>query len=258
MPPRLASEELAGHVSDLLRYARTVTGDPASAEDLVQDTLLRALERQDQFRGDSSLRTWLHRILHNRAVDVARAARESPDDDAVERAVLGVEALWRNDTYTVDAAEVVVRAEARDDLREALVHLPYIYRSAVVLHDAEGLTARDVARVMGIELPAAKQRIRRGRMMLVTALARGQDTPAAASGVPLRCWQARSRVSDYLDGELPPDDRERVERHLEVCPSCPPLYDALVGTRAAMSAQRDPDSVVNPAVARRIAAGLPR
>jgi RNA polymerase sigma-70 factor, ECF subfamily len=132
-------DQLAAEVPDLLRYARTVTGDPHRAEDLVQETLIRAIERGEHFRGDSSLRTWLHRVLHNRAVDLARATREHPDGDAVERAALSVESRAGARTPTpVDAAEGVARADTRDELREALVHLPFSYRSAVVLHDAEG------------------------------------------------------------------------------------------------------------------------
>jgi RNA polymerase sigma-70 factor, ECF subfamily len=254
--PGVVRDLLADQVPDLLRYARTITRDTDLADDLVQDTLLRALEHAEQFRGDSSLRTWLHRVLHHRAVDLARASREHPDDEAVERAVLEVESRWRDDTYTVDPAVVVARVEMRDELREALVHVPYLYRSAVVLHDAERLTGREVAEVAGISLPAAKQRIRRGRMLLVTALARGHERSVGDARVPLRCWQARSRVSDYLDGELADGERRLLERHLETCPSCPPLYDALVGTRDALAAERDPDSVVDPAVAQRITDSL--
>ena len=54
---------------------------------------------------------------------------------------------------------------------------------------------KDIAKAQGVELPAAKQRLRRGRMMLVTALAAGGERRAALRGVPLRCWEARGRVS---------------------------------------------------------------
>jgi RNA polymerase sigma-70 factor (ECF subfamily) len=235
-------------VSGLLRYARTIVADGQVAEDLVQETLLRALERAESFRGEASLATWLHRILHNLVVDVSRRDRE----DATEDVAREVEERWRSDSYTVDAATVVERAETRAELEDALVRLPVIYRTAVVLHDAEGMTVAEIADIQGVALTAAKQRLRRGRMMTVDALAQGRERREALRGVPLRCWDARSKVSDYLDDELMASDRVLVERHLEACPTCPPLYAGLVGARAALGALRDADTVVPQSLAGRI------
>jgi RNA polymerase sigma-70 factor (ECF subfamily) len=248
VPASDVRSRLAAEVPGLLRYARTITADSQLAEDLVQETLLRALQRADSFRGEASLATWLHRILHNLAVDLFRADREDATED-IEREV---EEKWRDDSYTVDAATVVERAETREELADALVHLPVIYRTAVVLHDSEAMTVAEIADVQGVGLPAAKARLRRGRMMLVDALAQGRERRAALAGVPLRCWDARSKVSDYLDDELPAPDRVLVERHLETCPTCPPLYAGLVGTRAALGALRDADTVVPSSLADRI------
>ena len=247
-------QRLVPEVPGLLRYARTIARSGESAEDLVQETLLRALQRADTFRGESSLSTWLHRILHNLAIDRLRQDREDATGD-VEREV---DEQWHDETYTVDAALVIERAELRDEMRDALLRLPVIYRTAVVLHDAEGMTMAEIADVHEIGLPAAKQRLRRGRMMLVSALARGPERRAGTHGVPLRCWDARSRVSDYLDGELPVSDRVLVERHLEACPTCPPLYAGLVGARDALGALRDADTVIPSPLADRISALLAR
>lgn len=238
----------------LLRYARTIVRDDGVAEDLVQDTLLRALRGAGSFRGEASLTTWLHRILHNLAVDRSRRDREEATGDVAR----DVDALWRADSYTVDAVSVVERAETREELRDALVRLPVIYRTAVVLHDMEEMTVVEIADVQGISLPAAKQRLRRGRMMLVSALAQGHRRREALRAVPMRCWDARRKVSDYLDDDLEPGDRLLVERHLETCPTCPPLYAGLVGTRAALGSLRDPDTVVPTPLADRITELLDR
>lgn len=240
---------LADQIPGLLRYAKSITRDEAQSEDLVSDTLVRALERADHFRGDSSLATWLHRILHNLAVDRFRRNREVASETVLEQ----VERNWRDDAYTVDAATVVASAETNAELLDALTRLPFDYRTAVVLHDAHGLTNQQVADIAGISLPAAKQRLRRGRMMLVSALAEGAERRQSLKGVPLNCWVARSKVSDYLDDELPQSDRRLLESHLEACPTCPPLYASLLGTRAALQAgDRDPNSVIDPAVLRRL------
>ena len=206
-------------------------------------------ERRHQYRGGNR-GAWLRRILHHLAVDRSRArsSREIP--------VETVEQRWAEDSYTVDAATVVERAELRHELEDALVRLPFIYRAAVVLHDVERWTVRDIADAADISLPAAKQRLRRGRMMLVTALAAGAERRTAVKGVPMTCWDARLLVSDYLDDELDAPDRSRVEAHLAGCPTCPPLYAALVGVHGGLGRLRDPDSVIRPGLAERIATQL--
>lgn len=228
---------VAAEIPGLYRYALHLVGDPAEAEDVVGDTVLRAIERRGQFRGDASLRTWLHRILHHLAIDRARHRSH-------EFSVEDVEERWGADDYTVDASVVAERAESRAEMEDALVHLPVHYRSVVVLHDAEGWTVSDIADVLGLGLPAAKQRLRRGRMMLVEALARGEERRMANRGVGLSCAEARGRVSDYIDDELGPNERAALEAHLAGCVTCPPLYQALVGVTGSLGTLHDPDTVV--------------
>ena len=250
------AERIPQEVPGLLRFAQSLTRDPQRAEDLTQETVIRALEQAVSFQGRSSLATWLHRIAHNLAVDAARRDREVPVEEIADE----VEARWRDDSYTVDAAEVVARSETREELEDALIRLPVIYRAAVVLHDADGLTVSEIADIAQVALPAAKQRLRRGRMMLVSALAAGAERREALEGVPMRCWDARRQVSDYLDGLLTQAESVRVERHLESCPTCPPLYTSLVSATGALArsgALRDPDTVLPDEQVHRIMARVP-
>lgn len=240
-----AMEGLEGHGDMLYRFALSITRDSNLAADLVQDTYIRALERKDQYRGDAPLGSWLRRILHNLAIDRSRRATH-------EVVVEDVESRWQDDDYTVDPEAVALRAETRSELEDALVRLPFIYRVAVVLHDVEGWTVRDIAVTAGVSLAAAKQRLRRGRMALVSALADGHERRRQLEGVPMRCWDARKHISDYLDGSLDAATVAQVESHLETCPTCPPLYAALVDAHERLSDLRDPDAVVPPAVERAI------
>ncbi len=237
--------ELTEHLDTLYRYALGVTRDPELAADTVQDTIVRAIERRDQYRDDAPLGHWLIRISHNLIIDRARrTSREIPVD--------AVEQDWRDDAYTVDAAVVAERAATREELLDALERLPFIYRSAVVLHDVEGLRVADVATIFDISLPAAKQRLRRGRMALVSALATGHQRRLALKGVPMPCWDARQHISDYLNGDLDPNTATIIETHLETCPTCPPLYAALVGVHDQLGRLRDPDTVIDPVLETRI------
>jgi len=243
--PTPTPDELASHSEALYRFALSLSRDPHLAADLVQDTYVRSIERLPQFRADAPVLSWMRRILHNLAID---RARRSAREVAVEQ----VDADWRDDAYTVDPALVAERAQTREELEDALARLPFIYRSTVILHDAEDWTVREIAELQSIGLPAAKQRLRRGRMMLVSALATGEERRARLEGVPMRCWDARRHVSDYLDGLLPNERARTVEAHLETCPTCPPLYTALVDTHDSMSELRDSDTVIPPDLADRI------
>lgn len=243
------AERVLEHAPVLLRFASAFTANRADAEDLVQETILRAFRSRDGFRGEASELSWLRRILRNLAIDRARR----PDREV---SVEAVEAYWRDDAYTVDAADVVAAAERREDLLDALSRLSHPYRTMVVLHDVEGWTVADAAEELGIALPAAKQRLRRGRMALVSALAAEPALRVDLGGVPLRCWDARRQVSDYLDDALDPPARAAVEAHVSACPTCPALVAGLVSATTALGSLRDPDTVVAPALAARISARL--
>jgi RNA polymerase sigma-70 factor (ECF subfamily) len=242
-------EALLAELPWLVRLATRLTRDLDAAEDCAQETLVAAWRRHEQLRDPAALRGWLRRSLINRIIDRSRAHHAQLDIDAVEQD-------WADDAWTVAPERVLERAELRDDLEDALARLPVILRVPVVLHDALGWTGPEIADALGIGLPAAKQRLRRGRMMLVSALADDDARRRASLAQPLRCWRARRHVSGYLDGELDPTTREAVETHLASCPTCPPLYAALVGVRAQLEGLRDPDSVIEAAVSERIRSRL--
>lgn len=229
----------------LVRAARRFTRSQEEAEDVVQEAFLRAWRGRDRYRGDAPPAAWLRRIVHNVAVERARRA---PREVVVEE----IEERWRDDAYTVDASVVAERAATRAELEDALVHLPAIYRAAVLLHDVEGWTVGEIADAQGVGPDTAKMRLRRGRMALVSSLAEGAERRAALDGVPLSCWEARRHVSDYLDGQVDGALARALEAHLGGCPTCPPLYTSLVGAKASLGHLRDRDDVVPDGVAGRI------
>jgi RNA polymerase sigma-70 factor (ECF subfamily) len=236
---------LSDELPRLTRLALRLARDPARVEDLVQEAALRAWAKQHQLREDAPIGPWLNRILVNLTIDRSRTRRD-------EVVLADVEDRWRDDDYTVDPEQVLARAEQREDLEDALARLPVGYRTVVVLHDAAGMTTPAIADALDIGLPAAKQRLRRGRMMLVSALADDDPRRAASLAQPMRCWKARSQISAYLDEELPAEGRRAVEEHLADCPTCPPLYASLVGLQETLGDLRDTDRVVPDAVAARI------
>ena len=194
------AEALAAELPRLVHLATRLVRDADQAEDCAQETIVGAWRRADQLRDRAALSAWLRRSLVNRIIDRSRRHHDELDIDAVE-------ADWQDDHYSVAPELVLERAELRDELEDALARLPVIYRMPVLLHDALGWTGPEIAAAMDAGLPATKQRLRRGRMMLVTALAEDDARRRASLDQPLRCWRARRHVSAYLDGELDPVTR---------------------------------------------------
>ena len=246
----LPRDDLIDELPGLYRFAVSLVRDDHLAADLVQDTIERALRTADRFDPSRPAGPWLRRILHNLAVDRMRRSEH-------EMSVAEVEDDWRRDEYTVDPATVAQRTLDREELEDALVRIPFSHRAVVLLHDVEGFTVRDVAESLGIGLPAAKQRLRRGRMALVSALAAGAERRRLLTGVPMRCWDARRHVSDLLDGTRDQERTGLVTRHLEICPTCPPLFAALTGAHRALEELRDSDSVIPPDVRAVVEAKIP-
>jgi RNA polymerase sigma-70 factor (ECF subfamily) len=242
---------LTDELPRLVRLATRLLRDADLAEDCAQETIVAAWQRRAQLRDPAALPAWLHRTLVNRIVDRSRRHHDELDIETVE-------ADWRDDSYTVLPERVLEHAELRDELEDGLARLPVIYRLPVVMHDALGWTGAEIASAMKIGLPAAKQRLRRGRMMLVSALAEDDARRKASLAQPLRCWRARRHVSAYLDGDLDAATKATVEQHLESCPTCPPLYASLVGVRGTLGELRDADAVIEDEIAGRIRARLER
>lgn len=218
-------QELAEDASRLLRLARRLAPDGVEPEDLVQDAFERAWRSRESFRGSAAPRTWLYAILVNRARDLIRSPSPAVEPFDDELALL--------DVLVDDPAAVVARAEAEDELRAALATLPPEERTAVALHDGEGWTAAEVARVSACSLDAAHKRIQRGRYRLADALA-GRADGARPPRAPHTCRSARLAASAFLDGDLAGEDAVEVEEHLRGCDYCPPVVQSLVGIRAAL------------------------
>jgi len=155
------------HAPRLLRLARGILGDAASAEDAVQEALFQAWRGLSGFRGDAALSTWLHTITVRSCQRQLRARHPAEPLDRMH----AVDQAWADSRYTVDPVEVLTRAAQREDLHAAVARLPEPYRIALLLHDVEGLSASKVAVATGVPLGTAKARIRRARAALVTDLA---------------------------------------------------------------------------------------
>lgn len=139
----------------LRRYARSLTRDALRADDLVHDTLVRALEMQHSLRPNTNLRTWMMTVLHNAFIDEQRRRQvEARHADALVRMA---------EDMAPPAQEGQVRLA---QIRQAFLTLPEEQRAALHLVTLEGMAYADAAAVLGIPIGTLMSRLGRGRAAL--------------------------------------------------------------------------------------------
>ena len=152
------------------RLARRITGSNEDAEEVAQDALWTAARKIGGFKGESAFGSWLYRITANAAYMKLRSRRSKGAEISLEDVLPALDEEGRHfepmDDWSPRVDEQALQGELRDVLEEAIAALPPDYRTAVVLHDIEGLSNPDIAEALGISLPAVKSRIHRSRLFL--------------------------------------------------------------------------------------------
>ena len=168
--PAFETEALAW-IDALYRTALRLTRSPADAEDLVQDTYLKAFRAADSFEPGTNLRAWLFTILHNTARNRFRdRAREALTVDS-EQAERALDASVLDRPGSNDNPEtLLLRDTLGPELQAAVDALPDTFRQAVWLRDVEDFTYAEIAGMLDIPIGTVMSRISRGRRMLFERL----------------------------------------------------------------------------------------
>lgn len=165
-PTAVFANEALPHLDLLYRVALRLTGNPAAAEDLVQDTMLKAIRGWSSFRPGSNARAWLVTILRNQFINGWRKTSRGPtqvDLDAIPEL---------SDTAVPDPEGAFFADLLDDDIVRALADLPDDFRDVVVLSDLEGLPYAEVAESLDIPVGTVKSRLFRARRILQGRLRR--------------------------------------------------------------------------------------
>lgn len=191
-----AAEALA-HLNSLYGTALRLTRDADAAQDLVQDTFLKAFRAEGRFAPGTNLKAWLYTILHNtwrnRRRDRARSRLEF-DSEAVNQAA---ESAGTAPPLSGSPEDVLVQGVMDEDLRLALEALPEAFREAVWMRDVEELSYQDIADALQVPIGTVMSRISRGRKQLFARLSAGAQRPG---GRP---------ATDSTHGRLTPNGQGR-------------------------------------------------
>ncbi len=151
------------HAAAMYRVAIAIVRDPALAEDVVQEAVLRAWRNLSTFRGEGSMRGWLLRITHNTAVSLLRSRREEPWDPQ------------RLPPRPVDGPDYrVVWVSELEEVRAAVGALDELSRSILVLRVSEDMSYEQIAQTLGVTVGQVKIRLLRARRTIAAATGRGK------------------------------------------------------------------------------------
>jgi RNA polymerase sigma-70 factor (ECF subfamily) len=245
-------ELLERHQAQVYRFGMKMCRNPEDAQDVLQDTLLAMARGVRDFKGASSVSTWLFAIARSFCIKKRRKRKAAPstvqslDSDSLEQQPIDP----RNTPDDALAAKEVERA-----LEAAIAALEPKYREVLILRDVEGLTAPEVAEVTGLRVEAVKSRLHRARRSVRDGLAPllGVTKPRNAG-----CPDVTSLYSRFLEDEISAEVCATMTSHLAECERCKNTCDSLKRTLALCAstpAAQVPDSVQD-AVRRELAAAL--
>lgn len=157
------------HVDLMYRFAHRLCGEPEAAKDLVQETFLNAYRGFDRFRGDAQISTWLYTIASRACLRMRRRRKGAPERElSLEEFIPASDGEFRLqipiDGLSPEAA--LQNKQLRKALDAAINQLPKKYKMILVLRDMEGLSAKEVGAIMGLNERAVKSRLHRARLFV--------------------------------------------------------------------------------------------
>ncbi|OQW32991.1 MAG: hypothetical protein A4E19_06485 [Nitrospira sp. SG-bin1] len=153
----------------MYRFAYRLCGEPEAAKDLVQETFLNAYRGYDRFRGDAQVSTWLYTIASRACLRMRRRRKGAPERElSLEEFVPASDGEFRLQIPIdgLSPEEALHNKQLREALDAAINQLPKKYKMVLVLRDMEGLSAKEVGAIMGLNERAVKSRLHRARLFV--------------------------------------------------------------------------------------------
>lgn len=161
------------HEHSIFRLARHITQSAEDAEDVLQETFLKAYEHLNDFQGSSKFYTWLVRIAVNQALMKLRKRKTDRSISLDETFDTGEETVTREiAAWAADPEQLYSQEELREILESAIEGLPPVFRAVFALRDIEELSTEETAAILNLSVPAVKSRLLRARLRLREKLTR--------------------------------------------------------------------------------------
>jgi RNA polymerase sigma-70 factor (ECF subfamily) len=162
--------EALPHMDLLYNYALRMTGNPDDADDLVQETYLKAFRFWDKYEKGTNIRAWLFRIMKNSYINRYRKETKEPDTVDYEEVQNFYNTIRAESADPNDLQEKIFGGLLEDEVARALESLPEDFRTVVILCDIEGLSYEEIAEFVDCPIGTVRSRLHRGRKMLQAKL----------------------------------------------------------------------------------------
>lgn len=163
-------EEIVPHLDAMYNFALRLTSDPSDAEDLVQDTIVKAYRFFSSYEKGTNAKAWLFRILKNSYINNYRKQSKQPNQVDYDEVSSFYETIRADRTDTSDLEDKMFRELIDDDISNALEELPEDFRTVVLLCDVEGFTYEEIANMLDVPIGTIRSRLHRGRNLLKAQL----------------------------------------------------------------------------------------
>lgn len=163
-------KEAVPHMDILYNYALRMTGNRDDADDLLQETYLKAYRFWDKYEKGTNIRAWLFRIMKNSYINRYRKETKEPDTVDYDKIQNYYSTIRDESADPNDLQEKIFGGLLEDDVAYALESLPEDFRTVVILCDIEGLTYEEIAEFVACPIGTIRSRLHRGRKMLRTKL----------------------------------------------------------------------------------------
>jgi RNA polymerase sigma-70 factor (ECF subfamily) len=163
-------EEIIPHLDAMYNFALRLTSEPNDAEDLVQDTIVKAYRFFSSYEKGTNAKAWLFRILKNSYINNYRKQSKQPSQVDYDEVATFYETIRAGRTDTSDLENRMFRQLIDDDISNALEKLPEDFRTVVLLCDVESFTYEEISNMLDVPIGTIRSRLHRGRNLLKAEL----------------------------------------------------------------------------------------
>ncbi|PWN08211.1 sigma-70 family RNA polymerase sigma factor [Rhodohalobacter mucosus] len=164
------NDEIIPHLDALYNFGLRLTSDPNDAEDLVQDTIVKAYRFFSSYEKGTNAKAWLFRILKNSYINNYRKKSKKPQEVDYDEVATFYETIRAERTETSDLEDKMFRELIDDDISNALDEIPEDFRTVVLLCDVEDFTYEEIANMLDVPIGTIRSRLHRGRNLLKAQL----------------------------------------------------------------------------------------